>query len=300
MTLAATRTAPDLLKAEARRIATERGVSTNFGETTLEVLTEGDSAVFGLQRAIRKTLERASEPCPELVPALGGVLAGIGDLESRQALGSFASDRWQLTSGAILHEILVSGRHLSSDADEVAHTLIHELAHLLAHVRGFRDCSNRGRYHNRRFKDCAEELGLIVERGDRYGYFTKGLSRRLREHLAPELQGLRKAMTIRLNASAIDAPIDETTVITAEPHAVQRKYVSAICKCTPPRVIRVAVGHWIDETIGCFLCRSFFFDPEGGSAHTSQRQRQGTLGAIAVSGTSAPVIPDVDRSGSHG
>lgn len=268
------------------------GVSTTVGQPVVEVLTEGDSAVLALRRAIRRILERASEPCPELAPALSEVLTGVGDMASRRALGSFASERWQLNSGAILHEILVSGRHLSSDADEVAHTLIHELAHLLAHVRGIRDCSNRGRYHNRKFKDCAEELGLIVDRGDRYGYFTRGLSCQLRERLAPELHGLRGAMTIQLNNPSVDE-----IVIAEEPRTVQRKYVSAICQCIPPRIIRVTLGHWMAETIGCFLCRSFFFDTEAADVHASEAQRRET---IAVGSASTPVIPRRDRDGLPG
>ncbi|WP_297495484.1 hypothetical protein [Pseudonocardia sp.] len=39
-------------------------------------------------------------------------------------------------------------------------TLLHEAAHALAHVRGIKDSSRQGRWHNAKFKALSEELGI--------------------------------------------------------------------------------------------------------------------------------------------
>ena len=40
----------------------------------------------------------------------------------------------------------------------------------LASERGVKDASGQGRYHNRRFKTIAEELGLDVGQGPPFGW----------------------------------------------------------------------------------------------------------------------------------
>jgi hypothetical protein len=271
------------------------GVSTELGKTDVKLLPEGDSAFLALRGAMRGVLERASEHLPELRACLDEVLTVVGDTRSQRTLGGFAKERWRLDSGSVLHQIFVSGKHLSSDPEEVAHTLVHELAHLLAHVRGLRDCSNRGRYHNRRFKVCAEELGLIVRRGSQHGFYTEGLSARLREHLAAEIASLSRALIIRINdepvslatSSAANSPVERTTN--------RKKYISAVCECAPPRVIRVALGYWMDETVGCFLCRRFFFDPEATDLETST-SRDAPLGLPTPTPCLVSASPGADTS----
>ena len=61
-----------------------------------------------------------------------------------------------------LAEVFVGGEGLALGAVDVLGTLLHEATHALAHVRGVQDTSRQGRYHNRRFRDLAEEIGLDV------------------------------------------------------------------------------------------------------------------------------------------
>lgn len=271
------------------------GVSTNLGKASVELLPEGDSAVLALRGAMRRILERASEHLPELRSCLDEVLTVVGDTRSHSTLGSFTKERWRLDSGSVLHQIFVSGRHLSSDAEEVAHTLVHELAHLLAHVRGLRDCSNRGRYHNRRFKACAEELGLNVKRGAQHGVYTEGLSARLRKHMADEIDSLGRALIISINDQPVLLATSRAANVPEEHKTNKRKYVSAVCECAPPRVIRVALGYWMDETIGCLLCRRFFFDPEATDLETST-SRDAPLGLPTPTPCLVSASPGADTS----
>ena len=79
--------------------------------------------------------------------------------------GHHAPGRWNV-AGEQLTEIMISGEGLRRTAREVLATLLHEAAHALAHARGIKDTSRQGRYHNTKFKKCAEEVGLAVEHDD--------------------------------------------------------------------------------------------------------------------------------------
>src|SRR5437016_11286201 len=46
----------------------------------------------------------------------------------------------------------------------------HEAAHTIASRRGIKDTSRQGRYHNRRFRMLAEEVGLEGERDPERGW----------------------------------------------------------------------------------------------------------------------------------
>ena len=65
---------------------------------------------------------------------------------------------------------MISGEGLRRTPHEVLGTLLHEAAHALAYERGIKDTSRQGRYHNKPFKTCAEQLGLTVEHDDRFGW----------------------------------------------------------------------------------------------------------------------------------
>ena len=83
--------------------------------------------------------------------------------------GHHAPGRWNV-AGEQLTEIMISGEGLRRTAREVLGTLLHEAAHALAHARGIKDTSRQGRYHNKQFKTCAEEVGLAVEHDDNFGW----------------------------------------------------------------------------------------------------------------------------------
>src|SRR5947208_20920 len=76
-------------------------------------------------------------------------------------LGHFAAMRWD-HAGDALPEVFVGGEGLARGAVDVLGTLLHEATHALAHVRGIKDTSRQGRYHNRRFAALAGELGLDI------------------------------------------------------------------------------------------------------------------------------------------
>jgi len=61
------------------------------------------------------------------------------------------------------HAIFIAGETLAQHPVKLLETLIHEAAHSVAITRSVKDCSRQNRYHNKRFKATAEEMGLSWE-----------------------------------------------------------------------------------------------------------------------------------------
>lgn len=108
-------------------------------------------------------LERAYEAVRSEVPELPDVVFITGSGLSGYGLtwGHFAPDRWRdaLASGR-KPELFIGGERLSTGATLTMQTLLHECAHVLAFVRDVKDTSRQHRYHNRRFVEIAQSLGL--------------------------------------------------------------------------------------------------------------------------------------------
>ena len=126
-----------------------------------------DGTTSALLAALEATWAAIRARHPE-VPAAVLVVAPGGD-GRRLAWGHFAAGRWQ-HAGAARPEVLVVGEGLRRPARQVLGTLLHEAAHGLADQRGVRDTSRGGRYHNRRYKALAEELGLAVAQAGPVGW----------------------------------------------------------------------------------------------------------------------------------
>src|SRR5687768_783210 len=99
-------------------------------------------------------IQRRHAEVPAVVVTLGA--GGIGVPAGALKLGHFAAKRWvtrdsPADSGGVA-ELFVGGEGLRRGADEVLATLLHEAAHGVASVRGIKDTSRQGRYHNARFK----------------------------------------------------------------------------------------------------------------------------------------------------
>jgi hypothetical protein len=73
--------------------------------------------------------------------------------------GHFRPDSWK-SGDEKFHEFFLSSEALAKGAHQVLQTTIHEAAHTLSRVRGQKDTSRQGRYHNKVFLGAARELGL--------------------------------------------------------------------------------------------------------------------------------------------
>lgn len=88
-----------------------------------------------------------------------------------RAYGHFSlrDDTWVSKNGAS-HEINIGAGTLARPIEEVAATLLHEMVHYQNYLLGIQDCSRGGTYHNRRFKESAENHGLVVHHHEKYGW----------------------------------------------------------------------------------------------------------------------------------
>ncbi len=62
-----------------------------------------------------------------------------------------------------MYEINLSAQFLNRPISEIASTLIHEMCHQWARVNNFQDTARSGSFHNKLFKEIAEDHGLNAE-----------------------------------------------------------------------------------------------------------------------------------------
>lgn len=105
----------------------------------------------------------------------------------KKMLGWYWKNRWANGVKDALHEINIAAETIKTT--DIGELLIHELAHAENAAHGVKDCS-KNQVHNKKFKERAESLGLIVkDRDERYGFaFTE---------LGPESQALLKKLAFK-------------------------------------------------------------------------------------------------------
>lgn len=87
------------------------------------------------------------------------------------AYGHITTSKVWNNDGVSTYELNIGAETLSRPIENVVATMIHEACHLYALMNNIKDTNNRGVYHNKRFKQIAEELGhLQIDRHERYGY----------------------------------------------------------------------------------------------------------------------------------
>lgn len=204
-----------------------------------------------------EALERAWEAVrcrhPD-VPAVVVVVAAGSDARAkgRLKLGHFAASRWHLKEQTALAEVLVGGEGLRRGPVDVLGTLLHEAAHGLAQARSVKDTSRGGRFHNRRYRELAEELGLEVAEVAPIGWSATTVPDPLADRYRQVLDDLAAALVLWRVA--------EPTTTGA---STSRNGMSCTCPCG--RRIRVSVSTHEEAPIICGACGDSFTagEPEG-------------------------------------
>lgn len=190
-----------------------------------------------------RAIQQQHPEVPDTVLTLG---SGTLNRRSDMVLGHFAAGRWQVGAGRV-SELFVGGEGLKAGAAGVMATLLHEAAHGLGFVRGIRDTSREGRYHNAKYKALAEELGLVVAEDSSRGWSGTTLSPEAAEQYAEQVAGL---------ANAITAYRHVETPGGGGGKGKDRNNIVATCAC--PRRIRVARSVLAQAPILCGACRGEF------------------------------------------
>ena len=146
--------------------------------------------------ALERSWEAIRERHPEVPPAVMITGAGSGGRRGELRLGRFAASRWQLSEEKHLAELFIGGEGLERGGPGVLGTQLHEAAHGLAHARGVKETSRQGRYHNRRFRTLAEEVGLEVEHHPRLGWSLTRLPERTTSLYLEVIAALDRTLTV--------------------------------------------------------------------------------------------------------
>jgi hypothetical protein len=124
-----------------------------------------------VSRIVRE-LEDAWREIQAVHPKVPDVAIYIASGEGKK-YGHFGpGDRWLArgADGAGLPEVLIAREGLHRGGEGTFGTLLHEAVHALNAALKVKDHSRGGRYHNAKFKDRAESLGLDVHRMEPYGW----------------------------------------------------------------------------------------------------------------------------------
>lgn len=93
--------------------------------------------------------------------------------EGRNAYGwctTYKAWKNQQDSEKGYYEINICAEHLSRNFNELCSTLLHEMVHLWNLQTEIQDTSRGGSYHNKKFKEVAEQHGLHIEQVPKYGW----------------------------------------------------------------------------------------------------------------------------------
>lgn len=184
---------------------------------------------------------------PAVVVTLGAGSGNRGGLK----LGHYAPERWEVAGEAEARpELFIGGEGLERGAEGVLATALHEAAHSIATARGIQDTSRQGRWHNARFKEIAEELGLEVSKHDRIGWSLTKLAEGTADRYRSVLDSLDAALVAFRRAE-----------VPAAAGSKPSNFKPALCGCG--RRIRVTRSILETAPITCGACgEDFAIDDE--------------------------------------
>ncbi len=190
--------------------------------TTAQPAASGSSLITALEDTWA-TIRRHLPDLPEVVFITGTGLRTAAAASVDARWGHFGAQRWvhgrpqkvatptpEAGQDAKLQvppdrkpELFVAGECFAEGATHTLTTILHEAAHALAHVRGVKDTSRQGKYHNRRYLDLAAELGLAWPTGAKAhpvnGFSEVQLTQQAREGYAATIGDLDAAITLHLD-----------------------------------------------------------------------------------------------------
>ncbi|MGW4121357.1 hypothetical protein [Nocardia sp. NPDC004711] len=207
---------------------------------------------------------RARHPdVPEAVVSIASGSTGRGRSVRR---GHFGPDRWE-HRGQWLPELFIGAEGLAGGACDVLATLLHEAVHGIALTRDINAASDNGRYHNKKFKQLAEEIGLTAARHPHSGWSLTTLPDATSTEYQREITILDRAIVAHRRpehtaedtdaATAVNETEDEDAEDTtaAEP---DRNGQPLTCQCQPPRRIRAHKKIIAAGPILCGVCQEPF------------------------------------------
>jgi hypothetical protein len=249
-------------------------------------LTTIETTGSGLIAALEQTwadIRRRTPQLPEVVVVTGtGLSSTAFHIDSKW--GHFDADHWvegrptEQGQGAALDlsaarrkpELFVAGECLAEGPRQTLQTMLHEAVHALAHVRGVKDTSRGGKYHNKRqFVALAGELGLAWPQGQRphpvIGFSEVTLTEQALADYAGTLAYLGAAIRLyrdtfrRLGLLGGQGKGQEGGEARQDGDGQQPtdktgKRFKVACSCQPPRSFWIRAKQYTPGPITCGVC----------------------------------------------
>lgn len=116
-----------------------------------------------------------------------------------------------------LYEINICAEHLNRPFEDICETLLHEMVHLWNLQNGVKDTSRGGKYHNKKYKDSAEQHGLNVQQDSKYGWTITTLNE------------VAKGVIGKLNGDVFQMHRTKVVKVASKRKSSSRKYVCPMC-----------------------------------------------------------------------
>jgi hypothetical protein len=143
-------------------------------------------------------------------------------------------------------EFLLAGEALAVGPEKVMEIVKHEATHALAESRSIVDTSRNGRFHNKKFADLAEEMGLKAVKWDPYGWAAT--------EYTPLPQDDEMLAYIK------EALILERPFVAKDPEEDSERKKSIKTECGCPRKLRLSQTQMEDGPITCGVCNEDFIE----------------------------------------
>jgi hypothetical protein len=220
------------------------------------------SQLVGALEAVWAEIRRRHPDVPPVIVTVGA--GSIGARPGTLRLGHYAHARWRPAAKTgktpAVAELFIGGEGLGRDPASVLGTLLHEAAHGAAATRGIKETSRAGAYHNKRYKQLAEELGLTIERHPTIGWTTTTVPPATAAAYAEQVEQLRAAIAhvresehhARHTGRAGTPDGDEPG--NGENAGGGRSAPTYRCACQPPRRLRMAPTVYALADVTCGAC----------------------------------------------
>lgn len=148
--------------------------------------------------AVNAVIDRARD-IHDGIPEVTVVLGASGKMRNGQKHGHFAPSSWRErteddTEAGTYGEVFLSGESLQRGAVATVGTILHELVHAHCHEQEIKDTSNGHRYHNKKFKEIANEFGLDIEQAKTIGWSVTSVPESTQAVYAEEIKALDEAL----------------------------------------------------------------------------------------------------------
>lgn len=160
---------------------------------------------------------------------------------SPKAYGHYTTwDAWNEEKQGF-REINIGAETLNRPIGNVIATLLHEMVHHYCDIKGIKDTSRGGVYHNKRFKEQAEMRGLVLDYDPRIGFSITYPGLMLMDLI--NMQGWENVNLARNGGySAAGGSGGSAGVETGKPKSSTRKYICTYCGCSVRATKTVNIG----------------------------------------------------------